>query len=118
MSQTFWKTRHYGAIQLNPNYGALRLNRHYGEPAAANTGGLAALVIPVAIIGVIYFAFVAKPMTKKTTNRRNGTKKGQRRKTARRAYKPNRRGSARAKKAMNLYHSGEASSLKAAWRMV
>lgn len=57
--------------------------------------------------------------------RRNGTKKGMARKTARKAYSknPRRRKNAsahqkRAKKAMNLYHSGEASSLKAAWRMV
>ena len=57
--------------------------------------------------------------------RRNGTKKGMRRKTARKAYmkNPRRRRNAsahqkRAKKAMNLFHSGEARSLKAAWKMV
>ena len=56
--------------------------------------------------------------------RKNGTKKGQARKTARRAYMKNgksaaqKRAQANAKKAMNLYKSGKARSLKAAWRMV
>tara|TARA_R110000751_G_scaffold167822_1_gene273712 strand:+ start:209 stop:523 length:315 start_codon:yes stop_codon:yes gene_type:complete len=55
---------------------------------------------------------------KNPTLRRNGTKKGQIRKTSRRAYtngrkKPN----TRAKRAMKIHHS-EGISLRAAWRRV
>ena len=139
MSQTFWKTRHYGAIQLNPGYGAT-------ENGATKPLAIAPLII-LGVMGYLFYEGFLKPKPKKATNprrrRRNGTKKGQTRKTARKAYtkkrngttkgesrktarkaysglpkRKKRKGSARAKKAMKLYHSGKARSLKAAWKMV
>ena len=53
---------------------------------------------------------------KNPTLRRNGTKKGQIRKTSRRAYM-NGRKSGRAKRAMKLHHS-EGITLREAWRRV
>ena len=80
------------------------------------------------MIGLGYFAVTEimsgpemKPARRNPRRRRNGTKKGMRRKTARRAYMKSakqKRAQSKAKKAMKLYHSGKASSLKAAWKMV
>ena len=98
------------------------------------------MVLAILAIGG-YFIYQNMSGAKKVSNprrrRRNGTKKGQRRKTARRAYmkknalkvnrkkrsNPRRRKNAsahqkRAAKAMKLYHSGKAKTLKAAWKMV
>lgn len=80
------------------------------------------------MIGLGYFAVTEimsgpemKPARRNPRRRRNGTKKGMRRKTARRAYMKSakqKRAQSKAKKAMKLYHSGKAPSLKAAWKMV
>jgi len=106
---------HMGALQLGS--------------AVAGDGNEGIGLFGIAILGgLAYFAYTEitsgpklKPARRNPRRRKNGTKKGMRRKTARRAYMKSakqKRAQSKAKKAMRLYHSGKAPSLKAAWRMV
>jgi hypothetical protein len=116
-----------GAIQDSLNavhMGALQLG---AAVAGDENGGMGILGIAV-LGGLALFAYkeiTSGPKLKAARNnprrRKNGTKKGMRRKTARRAYMKSakqKRSQSKAAKAMKLYHSGKAPSLKAAGRMV
>jgi hypothetical protein len=106
---------HMGALQLGS--------------AVAGEGKEGMGLLGIALVaGLAYFAYTEivsgpkmKPARRNPGFRKNGTKKGQMRKTSRRAYMKSakqKRAQAKAKKAMKLYHSGKAPSLKAAWKMV
>ena len=98
MSQTFWsqyRQNPYGvkgarSARGSHSYGAIA----YGATEEKPSKGLAAIVIPLAMAYLLYEGFL-KPK-KKTANpkrkRKNGTKKGQYRKTSRRAYAKKRNG--------------------------
>ena len=114
-----------GKIIQNPLHGLTDAVKDIAEKSVLG-------VASVGTLFALYGAYCAyqnhvSPMLKgkkKNPRRRNGTKKGQVRKTARRAYRKNhttskqKRAQNRAKSAMALYHSGKADSLKDAWKMV
>ncbi len=98
MSQTFWsqyKLNPHGAVGSH-DYSLARKTSYYGATEEKPSKGLAAIVIPLAMGWLLYEGFIkAKPAKKKSNPRRrkrNGTKKGQYRKTARRAYMKKRNG--------------------------
>jgi len=98
MSKTFWQHRKLNPYPTRGAFSALHQSmRSYGVAATEPSKGAAALVIPLAMIAVLYFGFFAdkKKKSNPRRRRRNGTKRGQYRKTARRAYAKKRRNTRR-----------------------
>jgi hypothetical protein len=108
MSQTFWQQQRRnpypvrGAFSMPGAHNAISTARRriggYGTANGTPDKTLAAIVIPIALLAVLYFAVTAKPVKVTKRNRRRGTKKGQRRKTARRAYAKKRNGTRKGQK--------------------